>query len=73
MDNIPEITIDIKSVTVGARPRKLRATWSPEMSEDLYAYYGIQSRVHKQLRKAGLKTRFKHYKEASFKYYKEVF
>lgn len=61
MDNIPEITIDIKSVSVSVTPRKLRARWTPAMNED----YGIPAQVHKRLRKAGLKTRFKYQKEAS--------
>lgn len=38
---IPEVDILIQSVSVTATTRKLRARWSPEMAQDLTAYYSI--------------------------------
>ena len=38
---IPEVDIKIESVSVTATTRKLRARWSPEMAQDLTAFYSI--------------------------------
>lgn len=42
---IPEIDIKIESVSVTATTRKLRARWSPEMAQDLTAFYNIDAEV----------------------------
>lgn len=42
---IPEIDIKIESVAVTATTRKLRARWSPEMAQDLTAFYNIDVEV----------------------------
>lgn len=38
---IPDVDIKIESVAVTATTRKLRARWSPEMAQDLTAFYSI--------------------------------
>jgi len=38
---IPEVDIKIESVAVVATSRKLRARWSPEMAQDITAFYSI--------------------------------
>jgi hypothetical protein len=42
---IPEVDIKIESVAVTATTRKLRARWSPEMAQDLTAFYSIDIEV----------------------------
>jgi hypothetical protein len=42
---IPEIDIKIDSTAVTATTRKLRARWSPEMAQDLTAFYSIDVEV----------------------------
>lgn len=42
---IPEIDIKIESVSVTATTRKTRAKWSPEMAQDLTAFYNIDIEV----------------------------
>lgn len=42
---IPEIDIKIESVAVTATTRKTRAKWSPEMAQDLTAFYNIDIEV----------------------------
>lgn len=42
---IPEIDIKIEGVSVTATTRKLRARWSPEMAQDLTAFYSIDVEV----------------------------
>lgn len=42
---IPEVDIKIESVAVTATTRKLRARWSPEMAQDLTAFYNIDVEV----------------------------
>lgn len=42
---IPEVDIKIESVAVTATTRKLRARWSPEMAQDLTAFYSIDVEV----------------------------
>jgi hypothetical protein len=41
---IPDVDIKIDAVSVTATTRKLRARWSPEMAQDLTAYYSIDYR-----------------------------
>lgn len=38
---IPDIDIKIESINVTATSRKLRARWSPEMAQDITAYFAI--------------------------------
>ena len=42
---IPEVDIRIESTAVTAVTRKLRARWSPEMAQDLTAFYSIDVEV----------------------------
>lgn len=42
---IPEVDIKIESTSVTATTRKLRAKWSPEMAQDLTAYYAMDIEV----------------------------
>lgn len=42
---IPEVDIKIESTSVTATTRKLRARWSPEMAQDLTAFYSIDIEV----------------------------
>ena len=42
---IPEVDIRIESTAVTAATRKLRAKWSPEMAQDLTAFYSIDVEV----------------------------
>lgn len=42
---IPEVDIRIESTSVTATSRKLRARWSPEMAQDLTAFYSIDIEV----------------------------
>jgi len=42
---IPEVDIRIESTSVTAATRKLRARWSPEMAQDLTAFYSIDVEV----------------------------
>jgi len=42
---IPEVDIRIESTAVTAQSRKLRARWSPEMAQDLTAFYSIDVEV----------------------------
>lgn len=42
---IPEVDIKIESVAVTATTRKLRARWSPEMAQDMTAYFNIDVEV----------------------------
>jgi hypothetical protein len=40
---IPEIDIKLESATVVAQTRKLRARWTPELAQDLNAYFNIDA------------------------------
>jgi hypothetical protein len=40
---IPEIKLDVKMATVNAQPRRLKALWSSEATEDLRAFHGIDA------------------------------
>ena len=42
---IPDVDIRIESTSVTATTRKLRARWSPEMAQDLTAFYSIDVEV----------------------------
>jgi len=41
--NIPEINVELKSESVVAKTRKLKAQWTPEFSQDLNAYHSIDA------------------------------
>ena len=40
---IPEINVSLKSDTVAAKTRKLKAQWTPEFAQDLNAYHSIDA------------------------------
>lgn len=40
---IAEVTFDLDSITVSVTERKLRATWSPEMAQDVSAFHNIDA------------------------------
>ncbi len=42
---IPEIDINVESVTVTAKTRKLKAKWTPELAQDLNAYHNLDAEV----------------------------
>jgi len=41
--SIPEINVQLKSDTVAAKTRKLKAQWTPEFAQDLNAYHSIDA------------------------------
>ena len=41
--NIPELNIELRSVPIVAKTRKLKAQWTPEFSQDLNAYHSIDA------------------------------
>jgi len=41
--NLPEVSLDISMEPIVARPRKIKARWSPEASEDLRAFHGEEA------------------------------
>lgn len=41
--NIPEIDIQLRSVPIVAKTRKLKAVWTPELAQDLNAYHSIDA------------------------------
>lgn len=41
--NIPEINVELKSLPIVAKTRKLKAIWSPEFAQDLNAYHSIDA------------------------------
>jgi hypothetical protein len=41
--NIPEIDIELRSIPIVAKTRKLKAVWTPELSQDLNAYHSIDA------------------------------
>ena len=41
--NIPEINVELKSESIVAKTRKLKAIWSPEFAQDLNAYHSIDA------------------------------
>ncbi len=40
---IPEIDIELKSIPIVAKTRKLKAVWTPELAQDLNAYHSIDA------------------------------
>ena len=42
-DQIGEVSFDLASVTVSVTERKLRATWSPELAQDVSAFHNIDA------------------------------
>jgi hypothetical protein len=42
-DNIGEVSFDLQSVTVSVTERKLRASWSPELAQDVSAFHNIDA------------------------------
>lgn len=42
-DNIPEIDIAIRSMSVNANSRKLKVKWTPELAQDLNAYHTLDA------------------------------
>jgi hypothetical protein len=42
-DQIGEVSFDLTSVTVSVTERKLRATWSPELAQDVSAFHNIDA------------------------------
>ena len=40
---IPEINVQLRSDTVSAKTRKLKAQWTPEFAQDLNAYHSIDA------------------------------
>ncbi|QDP63353.1 MAG: putative major capsid protein [Prokaryotic dsDNA virus sp.] len=43
--DIPEIEIQVDSVSVTAQTKKLKAKWSPELGQDLNAYHNLDAEV----------------------------
>ena len=41
--NIPDINVELKSESIVAKTRKLKAIWSPEFAQDLNAYHSIDA------------------------------
>jgi major capsid protein Gp23 len=41
--NIPEIDIQLRSIPIVAKTRKLKAVWTPELAQDLNAYHSIDA------------------------------
>jgi len=41
--DIPEIDIDLRSVSIVAKTRKLKAIWTPELAQDLNAYHSVDA------------------------------
>ena len=42
-ENIGEVSFDLQSVTVSVTERKLRASWSPELAQDVSAFHNIDA------------------------------
>lgn len=42
-DSIGEVSFDLESVTVSVTERKLRASWSPELAQDVSAFHNIDA------------------------------
>jgi hypothetical protein len=42
-DEIGEVSFDLQSVTVSVTDRKLRASWSPELAQDVSAFHNIDA------------------------------
>jgi len=44
-ESIPEIEIQVDSISVTANTKKLKAKWSPELGQDLNAYHNLDAEV----------------------------
>jgi hypothetical protein len=44
-DRMPELRIIVNSLMINTESRKLRASWTPELSQDLNAYHNIDAEV----------------------------
>jgi len=40
---IPEVNLELKSKTIVAKTRKLKAVWTPELAQDLNAYHSVDA------------------------------
>ena len=40
---IPEVNLELKSVPIVAKTRKLKAVWTPELAQDLNAYHSVDA------------------------------
>ena len=40
---IPEVDIQLRSISIVAKTRKLKAVWSPELAQDLNAYHSVDA------------------------------
>jgi hypothetical protein len=41
--NIPQIDLELRSETIVAKTKKLKAVWSPELAQDLNAYHSVDA------------------------------
>ena len=41
--DIPELNVEMKSLPIVAKTRKLKAQWTPEFAQDLNAYHSIDA------------------------------
>ena len=41
--NIPEVNLELRSLPIVAKTRKLKAVWSPELAQDLNAYHSVDA------------------------------
>jgi hypothetical protein len=44
-DTLPEIKLKVDSFSITARSRKLKASWTPELGQDLNAYHNLDAEV----------------------------
>jgi hypothetical protein len=44
-EDLPEITIKVDSAAITASTRKLKASWTPELAQDLNAYHNLDAEV----------------------------
>lgn len=42
-DQIGEVSFDLQSISIEVTPRKLRASWSPELAQDVSAFHNIDA------------------------------
>lgn len=43
--NIPQLNVELRSLPIVAKTRKLKAVWTPEFAQDLNAYHAIDAEV----------------------------
>ena len=41
--SIPEVNLEMRSLPIVAKTRKLKAVWSPELAQDLNAYHSVDA------------------------------